>query len=168
MPSISHYTVISAYFATVSSRFRKMRTQSTVHSPQAARLRCCKAAADTQTDDIAIYSFIVGRSSFIAYMQYRRGRPKAFIARQVPTIGRGKTVSKKRPQCFYNVIIDITNVIKLIYFRRPANRCRSNLNSSAMCIPPKIGMKKAPDHSDAENMNLFRRPRLPWSLVVPV
>ena len=37
MPSISHYTVISAYFATVSSRFRKMRIQSTIHSPQAAR-----------------------------------------------------------------------------------------------------------------------------------
>ena len=30
----------------------------------------------------------------IAYMRYRRGRPKAFLARQVPTIGRGKTVSR--------------------------------------------------------------------------
>ena len=39
------YTVISAYFATVSSRFRKMRTQSTVHRPPG--LRCRNAAADT-------------------------------------------------------------------------------------------------------------------------
>ena len=39
-----------------------------------------------------------------------------------------------------------------------ANRCRSNLNSSAMCIPPKIGIKKAPDHSDAENMNCLGGP----------
>ena len=113
MPSIPHYTVISAYFATVSSRFRKMRTQSTVHRPPG--LRCRNAAADTQTDDIAIFVSIVkfcyytrmgcGRISLavfpreaptirpmavyfcgrlpalfpIAYMRYRRGRPKAFL-----------------------------------------------------------------------------------------
>ena len=122
MPSISHYTVISAYFATVSSRFRKMRTQSTARRPPG--LRCRNAAADTQTDDIAIFVSIVkscyyirmgcGRISLagfpreaptirpmavyfcgrlpalfpIAYMRYRRGRPKAFLtARYRPSGG---------------------------------------------------------------------------------
>nr|DAJ80086.1 MAG TPA: hypothetical protein [Caudoviricetes sp.] len=29
-------------------------------------------------------------------------------------------------------------------------------------------IKKAPDYSDVEMMNLFKRPRLPWKLIVPV
>nr|DAJ80083.1 MAG TPA: hypothetical protein [Caudoviricetes sp.] len=82
MCSIPHYTVISAYFATVSSRFRKMRTQSTVHRPPG--LRCRNAAADTQTDDIAIFVSIV---KFCYYTRTGCGRISlAGFPQEAPTI----------------------------------------------------------------------------------
>ena len=207
MPSIPYYTVISAYFATVSSRFRKMRTQSTVHSPQAARTPMPQRGG--RHSNWWHRHLLVHRRSFIVHrLRYRRGRPSPSstdhregqdrfqyeqtrrAARYARRASRSVVVSlslSRRSRIWVRkkqwLVVSDSWVRKDLPLH--PNGLWSNLAAGR---PDRAGpyaygrwpriltifwrqadvIKKAPDYSDAENMTLFKRPRLPWSLVVPV
>ena len=230
MPSIPHYTVISAYFATVSSRFRKMRTQSTVHSPQAARTPMPQRGG--RHSNWWHRHLLVHRRSFIVHrLQYRRGRPSPSstdhregqdrfqyeqtrrAARYARRASRSVVVSlslSRRSRIWVRkkqwLVVSNSWFVKTCHYTRMGCNRISQRAASHSCPfwqpsctfrrsapdgPKRLPgsapthtaagrvfltifwrqadvIKKAPDYSDAENMTLFKRPRLPWSLVVPV
>ena len=207
MPSIPHYTVISAYFATVSSRFRKMRTQSTVHSPQAARTPMPQRGG--RHSNWWHRHLLVHRRSFIVHrLRYRRGRPSPSstdhregqdrfqyeqtrrAARYARRASRSVVVSlslSRRSRIWIRkkqwLVVSDSWFVKTCHYTRMG--CNRISQRAALTGPAPTHtaagrvfltifwrqadvIKKAPDYSDAENMTLFKRPRLPWSLVVPV